>query len=409
MRKNINIFIVSLGAQALQGSIVFIAIAWYFTHITSSPLVFGSIMSFRYIPSILFAMFSGIAIDRMDKIQLGIIASIWNAVSHVSLLVVGIFNLSAEGTGYWIYALIVVCIGISSSFLSPLERTLIPSIIDSERLKSVNSIISMVKQTVGLVGTSLAGVLLFLGGFNLAMVVAIICTIVTFCAFLYLRLHIQLPKPKISPEEKGIVNAVKILGELLKQQRWITYAIITTVFTNMAFVMLMDVLLPHLFASMKWNSSPILGICFTVMGIGTIIGAYITHRVKKLNLEIAVILYAVSAVTGIIAGFMADSFLVSLALFGLFSLLSAPVSIIYLTELQQIIPNKHLGSIQGFIASAVMIAQPVGVLLAGFLLLTFSGGTVVMMACTLSLIAISIGWRQLRKQKNSIMREEVSM
>ncbi|MGX5540795.1 MFS transporter [Bacillus wiedmannii] len=405
MNKQINSIIIAMGVQSFQSSLVFLAMAWYFTNITQSPLIYGSLMAFRYAPGILFTMLSGIAVDRMKKIPLGISASICNIISHCFLLIAGLLNLSTEGMGYWIYAVIVILMGISSAILTPLERTLIPSLAQPEKLKSINSIISIVTQSIAIIGTSLAGVFLLIGGFSLAMAVAIFMAIISLACYIFLFLTVKLTE---SPSNsRGVINAFKSTIKILNHQRWIFSAIASSIFTNMAFVMIMDVLLPNLFSGLKFNGSAALGICFTVMGIGTLLGAAMTYKVKRINFNIAMVLYVFSTIFGAIGGLMTNSIIISIVLFGLFSLFAAPVSIIYQTELQQIIPNQHLGSTMGFIASGVTMAQPLGVILAGFLLLKLSGEIILIMACGISLISVLIGWWHIYIQKGRIMNQHV--
>lgn len=174
MNKRVSIIVIALGTQSLQSSIVFLTLAWYFTNITNSPLVFGSLMAFRYIPGILLTTLSGIAIDRMNKIPLGLWSSIWHLFSLLLLLVVGWLKIDPSGANYWIYAGVVIFIGISSAVLTPLERTLIPILCNPGELKSVNSVITVVTQVSNLLGTSAAGILLLTGGFSLSMIVAVI-------------------------------------------------------------------------------------------------------------------------------------------------------------------------------------------------------------------------------------------
>lgn len=397
MNKRVSIIVIALGTQSLQSSIVFLTLAWYFTNITNSPLVFGSLMAFRYIPGILLTTLSGIAIDRMNKIPLGLWSSIWHLFSLLLLLVVGWLKIDPSGANYWIYAGVVIFIGISSAVLTPLERTLVPILCNPGELKSVNSVITVVTQVSNLLGTSAAGVLLLTGGFTLSIIAAVILSF--FSVLCYIVLLVKVKIPHTSNQNKSVMTAFKTTVRDLKEQKWIFIAISSAVFTNMSFVMIMDVLLPTLFSDLKINGSAALGLCFTAIGTGTLIGAALTYKFKHINFNTSIFLYIGSALAAIMGGYFLDSTVFSLIAFGLFGLLAAPITIIFQTTLQEAIPVNILGSAMGVLSSGATIAQPIGVLLGGVLLLKLDGATVLTLTCAFSIIAVLIGWWRLRLQQ----------
>ncbi|PKJ54482.1 MFS transporter [Bacillus sp. SN10] len=394
--------IIALCSQTIQNSIIFLSLAWYFTSISSSPFIYGSIMMFRYIPGILLTMISGIAIDNMNKVTLGILANTLNLLSVVCLLIVSILEVPISGIGYWVYTSIVIINGVSISILIPLEKTLIVLLTTREKLKAVNSLVSIVTQLSNLLGTSLAGVLLLLGGVSFGISTAIVTSIVSLTCYTF---WLNNPKqPEIPSNSKGsFFGALKSSITILNKKKWIFIAIIPTIFTNMSFVIIMDVVLPYLFSGLKINGSAALGICFTVMGLGTLLGATFTYRLSFINFDTSVILYLISCSIGCLAVVFTNSILVSIILFGLFSLLATPISIIFQTELQQIIPTKNLGSAMGLIASAVTIAQPLGVFLGGLFLSKFNGSILLFIACFISIISVLLGWSHIRIEKKAFI------
>jgi MFS transporter, DHA3 family, macrolide efflux protein len=67
----------------------------------------------------------------------------------------------------------------------------------------------------------------------------------------------------------------------------------------MSFVMIMDVLLPTLLSDLKINGSAALGLCFTAIGAGTLIGAALTYKFKQINFNTSIFLYIGSALAAI--------------------------------------------------------------------------------------------------------------
>ncbi|MGE7780414.1 MFS transporter [Peribacillus sp. NPDC097264] len=404
MKRNIHLIIVALGIQSLQSSIVFLTLAWFFINITHSPLVFSSLMAFRYIPGILLAVLSGILIDRFNKISLGLWASVWHLFTLCALFAIGLMEVVPSGFGYWIYCLVLLFMGVASAILTPLERTLIPLLTPPEELKSVNSVITAITQIANLLGTAIAGGLLVIGGFTVAMLTSIILILLSVVCYVILRYRAVL-KDANNQDTNRIQTPIKVTFSILKRQKWIFSAITAAVFTNMAFVMIMDVLLPTLYSEIKVNGSAALGLCFTAIGIGTLLGATITYKIKQMNFEMSIVLYVLSGVVGTIAGFVVDSTIMSIVLFGVFGLLAAPVTIIFQTELQQAIPQNIMGSAMGFLTAGATLAQPIGVFIAGVFLLKLNGSYVLAISCSISIIAVVMGWYRINKQKKLISQE----
>ncbi|SDB96016.1 MFS transporter [Shouchella lonarensis] len=404
MNKTTALLVTSEGSQMLQGSMVFLAMAWYFTNVTESPAVFGALMAVRYIPGILLAPVAGVVIDRLNKMSLGVAASIWNLFSLACFFGLVLAEIPVSGYGFGLYITVLLLMGLSNAVLGPLEQTLMPLLTKAEQLQSVNSLLSGVAQLMRLLGTSVAGVLLVVGGHALAFGVALSIAIMPMICYIFLKLTAHLPKVK--NEQKGAASALRETFTHFNTQRWLLAAMAAGVFTNMAFIMIMDVLLPHLYADLKVNGSAALGISFTAIGIGTFLGTALTYRSKWLNFDRSLMLYLASSIAVTAAGFFIDSVWVSIILCGFFGLLSVPLSIIFQTEVQKTTPKYMLGSAMGMLSSGMTMAQPIGALLAGVLLVIFDGRLLLAFAASISFVAATIGWWRVKKEKKRLQVEQ---
>jgi MFS transporter, DHA3 family, macrolide efflux protein len=109
----------------------------------------------------------------------------------------GWLKIDPSGANYWIYAGVVIFIGISPAVLTPLERTLVPMLCNPGELKSVNSVITVVTQVSNLLGTSTAGILLLTGGFTLSMIVAVILSFLSVLCYIVLLVKVKILTPLI--------------------------------------------------------------------------------------------------------------------------------------------------------------------------------------------------------------------
>ncbi|WZX99432.1 MFS transporter [Bacillus sp. FSL W7-1360] len=405
MNKTIAALITSESAQSFQQRMMYLVMTWYFINIVDSPAVLGTLLAFTYAPAIIVPMLAGMAVDRFNKAALGLSATVWDFFAVFGLFILFLLEVPASGIGFWLYVIMLVFMGITGGILDPLERTLIPTLVEPKKLKEVNSLLSALKNLAGLFGPVVAGALLALSGYHVAFIAVLVVALIPICCYLFLVLRVRLPRTKV--ESRGVVGSFKKTFSHFRTERWLLIAAATAMFTNMAFVMMTAVTLPYLYADLKINGAAALGTCMMVLGIGNLLGTALTYRWKRLNLDRAMVLFFASMFVMVAAGFFIEPVIVGITLFGIMGFLSSPMTIIYMTELQQAIPKHMLGSAMGMLGSAAMMAQPLGPLLAGVLLLTFHGSIVMTFAATISLTAAVIGWVFLKREQARKRQQEV--
>ncbi len=128
-----------------------VALPIYVYQLTGSALATGAMFAAGLLPNVLFGSVAGVFVDRWDRKKTMVIANLLMALSILPLLFV-------PSTGWlWIvYAVAFVqsCAGI---FNEPAENSLLPGLVEEERLVTANSLNSMNNNVARLAGPALAG------------------------------------------------------------------------------------------------------------------------------------------------------------------------------------------------------------------------------------------------------------
>ncbi len=154
------------GLVSMTGDwMLLVALPIYVYEATGSALATGAMFAAGLLPNVLFGSVAGVFVDRWDRKRTMVVANLLLAVSVLPLLVV-------PGTGWlWVvYAVAFVqsCFGV---FNEPAENSLLPRLVERDRLVAANSLNALNNNAARLVGPALAG--LVVGWFGLVGVVIV--------------------------------------------------------------------------------------------------------------------------------------------------------------------------------------------------------------------------------------------
>jgi MFS transporter, DHA3 family, macrolide efflux protein len=164
----------SLAATA-GGSIARICILWLIFTSTGSALDVGYFGAAALGAGILFSVVGGTIVDRYDRRRL-MIGSDLAAAAAVGLLIVVLLT-----QGFSLLAILAATFALSAfgTILEPAERAIVPAVVGSDSIAAANGVIHSGQSTLGLLGTSLGGVLILTVGPTLGIGVNIATFIVS--------------------------------------------------------------------------------------------------------------------------------------------------------------------------------------------------------------------------------------
>jgi MFS family permease len=128
-----------------------LALSIYVYNLTGSATAIAGLMASQAIPSLLLSPLAGVAVDRMRRRHVMLLAQaaaalIWTVIPFTAVL-------------WQIYALAMLA-RLTTSFYLPAERSLVPDLVGKENALSANATISIVSTFSLVVGPALAGMLI---------------------------------------------------------------------------------------------------------------------------------------------------------------------------------------------------------------------------------------------------------
>lgn len=133
-----------------------IALPWLILQLTGNPLVLGSLLAVQMIPRSLFMLVGGALTDRFSPRNV-ILASVISRFLLVSILVLLVFTGEFH---LWILYLLALLFGIVDGFFFPAQNSIIPALLDTDKLSAGNALIQGTAQLSMFLGPMIAGFLI---------------------------------------------------------------------------------------------------------------------------------------------------------------------------------------------------------------------------------------------------------
>ncbi|MEU8518260.1 MFS transporter [Streptomyces sp. NBC_01216] len=177
-----------------------LAVSLQVYEITRSPFSVGLVGLFSLVPLIVFGLYGGAIADTVDRRALGLASATGSAVLSGALAAAAFAGFHHVWFLYAIVALQSVCAALNS----PARTAMIPRLLPPGQLRAANALNSMTMTFGTLVGPSLGGLLVGIGGFQTAYLIDALA----FSAALYAMWRL----PSMLPERTGAKRASVLDG-----------------------------------------------------------------------------------------------------------------------------------------------------------------------------------------------------
>lgn len=158
-RKKNELSILLGNATTNIGNTLFIFIInWWIIDVTNSSELLGVISAIILLPKVLLSLFGGVLADKYNKKYLVIGTDV---ISGVGCLM-STFFIDPNTVNVTVVVIINVLINTCQSIFTPAIRSILPEIINEERIQITNSRISMINETIKLTAPLLGGYLVTL-------------------------------------------------------------------------------------------------------------------------------------------------------------------------------------------------------------------------------------------------------
>jgi MFS family permease len=153
-----NLFI-GLGASALGGRIVFVALALYVTEI-GSPTDVGMVLAAHAVPLVGFVLVGGVIADRLSRRHVMVASDLARFTLH-ALLAALIFSGTVE---VWHIVAIEALYGCAEAFFNPALTGLVPQTVPEDEIQSAKAATGTMETIAEFTGPALATVLVLGAG-----------------------------------------------------------------------------------------------------------------------------------------------------------------------------------------------------------------------------------------------------
>ena len=240
------------------------AATWTMNRVSDSPLFLSLMSTVASLPFFFFTLPAGALADMVDRKRMMFVMTIWLAAAAGGLALVGWFHLINP----WILLTAVFFIGTGFAFYSPAWTSIQPEIVSNEELPSASTLGGLQLNISGIIGPAIGGALLRFVSPNAVFAMNSICFFLLLIAIKRLK-H---PKP---PSNLPLENFLESFISAVRYVRY-TSGIQIVLARNLLFAFFISIipaLIPVIgLKELHLNPSD-LGLVFTCMGVGSVLGA----------------------------------------------------------------------------------------------------------------------------------------
>jgi MFS family permease len=348
-------------------SITLVAVFVQVYRLTGSALAVGAIGIVQLVPLMAASLFGGPIIDRHDRRRLLFLAQLAQAGGSALLLVGASMDSTPVALVYVGAAVIAGMSGFSLTTRSAMTPTLVPR----DRLPSALALNQVMFHTALIVGPAVGGVIVGSAGLGWAYAIDLVSFGATLAAVAMMRPH---PPQHLDPDAVDSGSWQRLLDgfRFLRGRRVLQ----STFFIDLvAMIFGMPRALFPILAVTQFGAGPeVVGLLFSSVSFGALVGALTTgwvHRVKRQGLAILV---AVAVWGGAIAAFGLTGDLLLLACLCLAVAGGADVvsAVFRSTILQDTVPDRLRGRLSGIHITVVAGGPRLGDVEAGLMAAAFS-------------------------------------
>lgn len=341
-RRDFRLLWVGMSTSLVGDGILLVALAWQVYALSGAPAAMSVVGFALSLPQVATLLFGGVLSDRFDrrKIMLGT-----DLVRGAILVVLAVLSLTGAVQLWHIVGLVAVY-GAASGFFGPAFDPLVPQLVPEPELVQANALDQFLRPAaLQLVGPSLGGLLIAVGGSGLAFAVDAATFTVSAACLLLMR----------SVARQSAATAGSLRREFAEGLRfvrgnvWLWGTLLAATFAYLLFIGPTEVLLPFLVTQELHGSAGDLGLVLASGGLGAIAAALIVGQRGVPREYMRFIYVCWTLATLAVAGYGVATASWHLAVTcALVNGLEAAGAIAWATARQRLVPGELMGRVSSF-------------------------------------------------------------
>jgi len=358
-KGRVTVFLVGQTITTFGSFLVQYAIMWHLTLTTKSGLVLALAAVFGFLPQAIVSIFAGVWADRVNR-KIMILVS--DSVIALATLVLAVFMLSGV-EDLWLIFLIMAIRSIGAGVQMPAISALVPQIVPTDKLLTVNGINSSISSSLQLLAPVAAAAVYS----TMSLSAILFIDVVTAVIGLSLLATVAVPTlARVSNEDKPsyFADLKEGMAYIFSNQlvRWVMAIFAIIFLLIVAPSNLSPLMIARTFGGEVWMLT-VLELSF---GVGMLIGgALIAVFAKKID-RIGMIIGS-SILFGILATAMGftTNLILFFALFFVVGIAVPAFSTSAMTLLQETVEPERQGRVFGFLGIVMAVAMPLGMSILG--------------------------------------------
>lgn len=318
-----------------------VALAWQVYEIENDPAALSVVGAAWTAPLVVFILLGGVFTDRYDRRWLMIGADLLRAAAIGTLALLSL----AGALELWHVVALIAFVGLGDAFFNPASTAIVPDLLPADALPQANALQGLFRPLAArLLGPAIAGFVVAGMGVGVAFAVDAVTFLISALALAGIA-----TRPRRAVVSHGLRQTLAEVGEGLAWVRrtpWCWATLVSAMFSLLAFVGPVQVLLPHLVKNRLELEADALGLIFAMGGVGSILAAVGVGQLGLPSRRITVMYASWAAGVALLAGYglmgqLWQGLVVGFATAALFQV----GQVIWVTLLQQLVPRRLLGRV----------------------------------------------------------------
>ncbi|HYR30515.1 MAG TPA: MFS transporter [Gemmatimonadales bacterium] len=355
--RNFRLFLFGQGISLIGTWMQSVALGWLVLEITNSPFAVGLTQAFRSLGVLLFTLYAGVIVDRVDKRRL----IVWTqALQMLEALALAALVWTGRVTTSQVLVLALL-FGLVNAFDIPARQAFIAELVDRAHLMNAIALNSSMFNAARIVGPAVAGVVIGAAGVGMCFFLNGVSYVAVIVGLLAMRLPPFVSRPVATSAWEGVRQAVAFIrGDA---RVWVL-VVLVAVFSVLGFPFI--VLMPVIARDVLHTDARGYGLLMAAVGIGAMLGALgLALRGPRVH-KGAALLEGGAAFGALLVLFAAmRSVGVALALLALAGCAMIVTTALANTMLQTLVPDELRGRVMAFYAFVFVGLAPLGAFQAG--------------------------------------------
>jgi MFS family permease len=356
--RNFRLFFAGQSVSLVGTWITRVATSWLVYRLTGSVLLLGIVGFCGQIPTLLFAPFAGVLVDRWDRHRILVLTQAFSLAQSAAL---AILTLTGRITVTQLLVLQVVQ-GVINAFDTPARQAFVVQMVeDRADLPNAIALNSTMVNASRIIGPSIGGIIIAAVGEGWCFAIDAVSYLAVIASLLAMRLTARVLPPRDTRMREELRTGFAYVWGF-RPVRWSLLLLSLVSVMGMPYTVLM----PAISTKVLQGGPHTLGFLMTASGLGALLGAlYLAQRPSVRGLGRAMMLGSATFGVGLVAFSLSNSLWLSLILLPFVGAGMMITMASANTVIQTVVDERLRGRVMAFYTMAFLGTAPIGSLLAG--------------------------------------------